>query len=182
MPKKSNQIFIKLTSDHPKIFQNIQKHESYINHMIEKQTNSQFFIEVIQNGLIYIYDNMDIFKLLNQPISALQILRYIKKSDSISELEHIFPHYLTEDSFPTSGLTIFFHTESSCQETILEMSKIQFRSLLKDQARITTTNNGDLSLHFLNFDGFSLYLTLLASILSGIFQKIPEFPTLDIKC
>ena len=183
MPEKSNsnQIYVKLTSDHPEIFQNIQKNAFFINHLMEKHTQSQFYLEVIQNGMIYIYNNMEIFKLLNQPFTPRQVLRFIKRSDSITELERIFPYYLTADSFPTSGITIFFHTESSPRETIVEMGRAQFQSLLKDHARITTTNTGDLSIPYADFDGFSLYLTLMSSLLTGIFRKIPEFQTQEKK-
>ncbi|MHA1675090.1 MAG: hypothetical protein ACTSYI_15845 [Promethearchaeota archaeon] len=178
---KSNQIYVRLTSDHPEIFQNIQKNAFFINHLMEKHTQSQFYLEVIQNGLLYIYNDMEIFKLLNQPFTPRQVLRFIRKSVSITGLERIFPYYLTKESYPSSGLTIFFHTDSSPRETIVEMGRSQFQSLLKEHALITTTNSGDLSIHFSKFDGFSLYLTLMASMLSGIFQKIPEFQTQEKK-
>ena len=178
---KSNQIYVRLTSDHPEIFKNIQKHAPYIHHLMEGGTRAQCYLEVIQNGLLYIYNDMEIFKLLNQPFTPRQVLRFIRKSDSITGLERIFPYYLTRESYPTSGLTIFFHTDSSPRETIVEMGRAQFQSLLKGHALITTTNKGDLSIHFSNFDGFSLYLTLMASMLSGIFQKIPEFQTQEKK-
>ncbi|MHA1519928.1 MAG: hypothetical protein ACTSRK_07065 [Promethearchaeota archaeon] len=178
MAKKNFQIYVTISSDHPEIFANIQKHATYINHLIEEQANSQFFVEVIQNGLLYIYNDMEIFKLLNQPFTPRQVLRFIKKSDSITGLERIFPYYLTRESYPASGLTIFFRTESSPREEITKMGEKHFRSLLKDHARIYVTNTGDLSIYFPTFDGFSLYLTLMASLLTGIFQKISEFQTL----
>lgn len=170
---RSKQIYITLTSDHPEIFQTIQKNAPYINHLMESQTESQFYLEVIEKGLLYIYNDFAIFKLLNQPFTPRQVLHYIKRSKLIEELDHIFPYYLRKEKFPKEGIRIFFHTDSDPKDEIIRLGHKHFTSLLGDKAVIITISSGDLEIRFKTFDQFSLYLTLMASMLTGIFRKIP---------
>ncbi|MCF2139170.1 MAG: hypothetical protein K9W44_03870 [Candidatus Lokiarchaeota archaeon] len=170
----SNQIYISITSDHPEIFQKIQKNAAYINHLLEKQIGSQFYLEIIENGLLYIYNDLTIFEMLNQPFSSRQVIRFSKQSKKFDEIKSIFPFYLNEKSFPKAGIKIFFHTISKPKEKIISIGQNHFKSLFGDRVSIDRNKKGDLILHFHNFYDYSLYLALLASLLAGIFKKIPE--------
>ncbi|WP_457558722.1 hypothetical protein [Candidatus Harpocratesius sp.] len=170
----SNQIYVSITSDHPEIFQKIQKNADYINHLLEKQIGSQFYLEIVEKGLLYIYNDFSVFKMLNQPFSSRQVLRFSKQSKKFDDIKSIFPFYLSEKSFPKAGIKIFFHTISEPKEKIISIGKNHFKSLFGDRVSINSNKPGDLILHFHNFYDFSLYLVLLASFLAGIFKKIPE--------
>jgi hypothetical protein len=181
------QILVIVTSDHPEIFQNIQKNAAYINHLMTKQTNAKFFMEVIDQGLLYIYDDWETFELLNQPFNSRDVARFTKRAAAMEDFRHIFPLYLTEDTFPPEGIEVFFHTESPRKAEIVEIGKRQFASLLGEFCEISIRKSGDLALHFTTFMGFSLYLALMASLMQGIFRKIdrhkkaPENPQQSLK-
>jgi len=178
LPKKSDeldyseQIYIKISSDHPEIFQKIQKNAPYINHLLNQQTNNKFFLEVIENGLLYIYHDFSVFYLLNQPFTARQVSTFIKKSKKVHEFRDIFPFYLDESTFPSDGIKIYFQTTSEPKNKIIQVGKAHFYSLFKNNVRISQNIEGDLYIHFLDVQQFSLYLALMASLLAGIFKKI----------
>lgn len=170
----SEQIYIKITSDHPEIFQNIQKNAPLINHYISQNTNDKFYLEVIENGLLYIYHDFSVFSLLNQPFTERQVRNFISKSEKFHEFRNIFPFYADGSSFPSEGIRIFFHTTSEPKEKIIQTGKSHFYSLFKDRVRISQELDGDLVLHITKVDDFTLYLSLIMSLLAGIFKKIEK--------
>jgi hypothetical protein len=166
----SDRIIVKLTSDYPPLFKNINKYVSYLNSIIEDQTQSGQFIEKIEDGLLYIYRDLDTFTRINQPYHPFIPGDQIKKPYIPQKRENFFLKDIIDvNSFPKEGIRLFFETKSLPQQQILSVFENFIKNLRTPGIIISYSEPSKLAIYFTNFDGLEEYSIAVMSL----------FPKLD---
>lgn len=167
-------IIIEFTSQFPKLFESYNKYIPFINHNLSIETNNKFYIEPIQNGIIYFYEDFNTFLLMNQPYEP----DFIKKFERERKLD-IDPILFTENvitsiNFPKEGVFFRYRIFSSRKDEIGQIIKDHFKSFLYDNLSILELKGYDLVLVMKNIEAISLYTELVSSMYSGILRYKPS--------
>lgn len=170
--KEGNQIFIKVTSDYMGFWNNIKKYSEYINHMMANETKNQFYLEILEDGLMYIYNNLSIYKKINYQFSSRQMtILKIKRKES-AEYKYIIPPEINSRSFPEDGINICFNFLTEPKDELLFIKELHLRSLFTDDVKFRTNGNHDLILTFLTFDAVLQYTYFLSAMFTGLLKEL----------
>jgi hypothetical protein len=66
-----DQIIIKMISDYKMAIENSEKYIKYLNHLLTTENGSLIVIELIQNGALYIFQNLEILKYVIRPYDPI---------------------------------------------------------------------------------------------------------------
>jgi len=163
-------IIVEVSSNYPKLFQGIQKYADYINYLMDEQTFSQFYLEIVSDGLLYIYKDWATFQMINRPYRDFQLRQFQKRFKETIEPDLLLGQSLTADTFPTNGITLFFKTSCTNKDQVLQTGELHFRSFFEEGVEIGHDAEGDISVRFKEFEALSKYTFLISSMLSGLIQ------------
>ena len=155
-----------ITSSFPHLFSNVCKHIRYLNHLLAKQTQSQFFMETIESGLIYIYKNMEILNLLNAPLRNSQIRRY-KRSNFLGA-QFFLKDVLDEETFPPNAITLNVQIDASDKAKVLDIVVKYFQSFLSEDIITEKQADGSLLVHFQTFEAIQIYTEGLGQLIKTL--------------
>jgi hypothetical protein len=71
-------VIVKLRTNHDGYFKNLAKYTNFFNHLLEKNLNTIFYLESVEDGILHIFKNFEAFKIVHTPIQP-RILAQIKQ-------------------------------------------------------------------------------------------------------
>ncbi len=155
----------------PNLFGNVNKYSSFINHLINEQTKNGFVLEPINNGLLYIYKNFNIFKLLN-PIYSKNLVEKYKHLYK----EKVSPNLLTKNvinkpNYPEEGIKLHFKIITDEKEELcFEVLKEHFESFRDDDIVFDGKSNSTFVVSINNYPAFLFYTSFLSSLIDGMIE------------
>ena len=168
------QIILKLTSDFPGLFENIHKYIDLINHLMSKETDNGFYLEIVAEGLIYIYDNLSIFKLTNPEFSSQQINNFLNSHEAVLPPKKLLGGNITPDNFPKAGVSLNFIVQTDPKDTILVIKEAHLRSFLAKGVSTHAKASNDLIITFHTYESLLMYSKFLVAFFSGLSQYPPS--------
>lgn len=167
---KDTSLVLKFTSDHPEIFKNVQKHNNFINNHLSNATHSQFYLEVIENGLLYFYENFEIFRVVCVAMKYSHILKIAQNRDLLIDPETLLKDAMDESLFPAEGLNFFF--EITCHRDLYaeaqNVTAAHFTAPLGEDVQVSYPPETSVKVHFSTYSSFYRYIYLLCLLISGI--------------
>jgi hypothetical protein len=125
-----DQIIIKMISDYNMIMENSEKYIAYLNSLFKSENGNLIVIELIQNGAIYIFQNLEIFSYVIRP--------YDETTERYNEFLVNSPIPLEQmvkpDEFPTGGehVEIELNEEMGMKDELNRQMIDYLKSLSKD--------------------------------------------------
>jgi hypothetical protein len=167
--KPDDRILVELTSDFPNMFQNVQKFAGYINHLMSIQTHSLFFVEIIQNGFIYIYNDFELFSLLNPIMRKAELEKII--AENFPNAGFFLGGVFTNQSYPIGGLTIKYKVYAADPGPALEILFRFFASFHCSSIVSSKVDGSTLIVNFTSFRSLQMYADHLGALLH---QMLPD--------
>lgn len=162
-------ILVKLIVDFPLILEPIKKYINYLQSIINEQTQVAIFIEIIENGLLYIFRDYETFKRLNQPYQPLienpeLIIKSPKSIQNLSSNEiFLLKDVPLKDNFPEHGIKITYTAISEPKAEIIEILT-RFFNEIKDSGLILKKEQSDVLIAC--FNTFSAFVDFMKAIQS----------------
>ena len=168
--KIENQILLKFTSSWPTLFSNLPKYIAFINNLLTNESRSQFFVEVLENGVLYIYNNFLTYKRMNQLYTPKSIEKYLQTLGTAIEPKVLRDDNLTPSSFPKTGIDyqFNFYLESHLREEALKIKKAHYKSYLGANIEYRESQEFDMVVHFKNFEAVLLHHKFICLMLMGL--------------
>jgi len=169
-----NQIIVKFSSNWPTLFKNLQKYSSFITHAVSKETQSQFTLEVIEDGVIYIYNNLDIFKVMNRAYTPEYIAQASQKVPLRLDPDKLLEGVVDDYSFPPEG--IHFQFKYTCSPEI----KDEVRALMErhykgavgaDHIESFRSDEFDLIIRYRTLTALKSYIKVISLMISGLLHE-----------
>ena len=170
----TGQIYINVSSNFPEIFGKIKKYIDLFNHQLSAQTNGGFFVESIETGLIYIYNDFTVFMTLNQQFSPQKIEEFLNTHEPILPPESLLSGIFSPENFPKAGIVVNFVAQTEPKNKLLFIKEAHFRSYLTKGVSIATKASDDLILTFHTYDSLLFYGKFLVALMSGLSQHLPS--------
>ncbi len=164
---RETHIYLKVTSDYPEIFKMIEKFIDFINHSMEIQTQNKFYLEVVEDGLVYIYADLQTFKIIHQQFSKQQVLTFLENQEPVLPPEKIISN-ITSESFPKDGVTLNFIAQTEPKDQYILIKEAHLRSLLTEDVEVQINGSDNLSITFLTYDAILLYCKFLVAFFGGL--------------
>src|SRR6056297_2992536 len=167
------EVYLEITSDYNGLFKNVHKFSSYINHLLNKRTSSQFYLETIHNGIIYIYKNLELMEALNTPLRKSQ-LRQILDSD-MNGAALFLRDVVTEKRFPKEGIYVKFKIHAHSQQIRRALTGLSryFNSYRTSEVKAFEGGSNAILIHFTTFHSLNLYAQRLGILLKEILETHP---------
>lgn len=162
-------IYIKVTSNIP-LFKKIVKYIDLFNHHLSEQVQGGFYLEVVEGGLIYIYDGIKTFKKINRQFSPQLITDFLESHDPILPPEALLKGVLDQTTFPKEGVIVNFVAQTEPKDHYLFIKEAHFRSYLITDVSIDTKSPDDLILTFHTYEALLNYSKFLVAFISGLSQ------------
>lgn len=156
-------ITLKLTSTFPNIFMNVHKSVDYFNHLLGNQTNSQFYLETISNGFIYIFSNMSVLEALTIPFTKTERKRLENMGNH--GIQFLFGDLFEKNPFPKEGIIINYEYEGEPQEAIKKRLIEYFNSYECADIHLNFIEPNNLQVIMVTLVGLRLYANRLSQIL-----------------
>ena len=169
-----SQIIVKFTSNWPTLFKNLQKYSSYITHAVSQETQSQFTLEVIEDGVIYIYNTMDIFKQMNQVYTPEFIIQASQNMTLRLDPDKLLEGVVDDYSFPPEG--IHFQFKYTCSPEIRDEVRALMERHYKgavgaDYIESFRSDKFDLIIRYKSLTALKSYINVMALIISGLLHE-----------
>ncbi len=165
------QIIIKRTANYPGMFRNLQKYAAYINHLLADQTDQGFYLEILPDGLLYIFKNMQILRIMNQPITPHHINRLRgEMNKKISPLD-LLKGVINKKTFPAEGITNVFKIIQGPVEEIMEYMIEFFESMSDNDILVFSDNCDKLYITFQTFDALKRNTQRISALVSGLAKE-----------
>ncbi len=149
-----------------------------MNVLLSKESEFGFYLEAIDHGLLYIYDNMEIFHLMNMKYTPEQILEFEKIKGLSIEPKQFLNGILSPDSYPTEGVEFRFnfYLKPENFEEAKQAVRDQYTSMLQDKIEIIETAESDeaeydLVIRFKDYEGITMYLKMVSLMMNGLLNK-----------
>ena len=173
------QIYLKVSSDYPGFFGNVQKYVDLINHQMNVETKGGFYVEIVEDGLIYIYNDFATYKKTNQQFSPQQITHFLQTHEAIIPPENLMKGIITRENFPKGGITITFLAQTEPKDKYLFIKEAHLRSFLIKGVSIHSKSADDLIVVFHTYDSLLFYYKFIVALFGGLSQ-LPQTSSLNI--
>ena len=168
-----HQIIVKFTSNWPPLFKNLQKYSSFITHTVSQETQSQFTLEVIEDGVIYIYNNMDIFKQMNQVYTPEFIAQASQNMTLLIDPDKLLESVVDEKTYPPEG--IHFQFNFTCSPEVKDQVRLlmehHYKAAVGDDIISSQSDSFDLVIRYKTYAALESYLKVISLIISGLLNK-----------
>ncbi|MHA1744743.1 MAG: hypothetical protein ACTSWW_02020 [Promethearchaeota archaeon] len=168
--ENSERIIVKFTSNFPRVFQNVQKFILFLNNLFAQESKGDFFIETVEDGILFIYKNIATFDLLNPQLTEAEINKLIKEKEAELQLspEMLLEGVVSEDTFPDQGIDFQYNFYTKQKEYAYNKLLGFHQGLYGDRITLSFSEKYDLILSINNFKDFYLYVQLIALMANGI--------------
>jgi hypothetical protein len=168
-------IIIEFKTDRDNIFDNVHKYSSFLNHLLSKHLKSAFFIENIENGVIYFFKNIDNFYATNLPYDESIVEEYerkkIKKHEKFEIMgENLYPNELKEN-FPKEGVNFYVNLIKGDSKKIIPTSTKHFKSFDKENIEIEKISDISIKIIFKTEKALGTYLRERALLTTGLIEE-----------
>ncbi len=170
MKNNKDQILLEFTSNWPSLFSNIPKYISFISNLLTNESRSQFFLEVVENGVIYIYNDLTTFKRMNRLYSSDLINKYEKTIGTALDPYELIDDKLTLSSFPEKGLDyqFKFYLNPDLLDEVVRIKKSHYKSYLGSEIEFKESEEFDMVVHFKTFNAVLMHHKVICLILKGL--------------
>ena len=171
--ENSEQIIVKFTSSFPGIFRNVQKFILYLNTLFAQESQGDFFIETVEDGILFIYKNTATFDLLNPQYSKVEITRLIKKTEEELHLsaDMLLEGIINKDTFPKQGIEFQYNFYTNQKDYAYNKLLGFHEGLYGESITLSFSEEFDLILSIKNYEDFYLYVQLITLMANGITPK-----------
>lgn len=168
--ENSERIIVKFSSNFPKVFQNVQKFILFLNNLFAQESKGDFFIETVEDGILFIYKNIAIFDLLNPQLTEADINKLIKEKGAELQLspEMLLEGVMSKDTFPDQGIDFQYNFYTKQKEYAYNKLLGFHQGLYGDRITLSFSEKYDLILSINNFEDFYLYVQLIALMANGV--------------
>ncbi|MHA1585665.1 MAG: hypothetical protein ACTSVU_08890 [Promethearchaeota archaeon] len=172
------QILIEFTANFPGLFTNMQKYLRFINFHLGSSTQNKFYMETIENGLLYIYNDLDTFHSMNLSYTREEIYQFKSKNKLKFNPRLLTEGILDENNFPTEGINFkfkIFVDSPNIKKSIANDIYTHFSSFLGKLVikRDRKQPEFDLVMNMKTFEAISIYNLLVAEMYSGLLKDTP---------
>jgi len=169
----SKQIIIKFTSNYPSLFNNGHKFLKFINFHMGEETDNGFYMETMENGLLYIYDDLDAFKLLNSPYTIEELYSFKENHKLVINPELLWDGIVMDNTFPPEGITLQFQIiceDKNQVEIVKDILWKHFSSYMGKFIEKKENPEFDLVLNMKEMEAINRYALLVTEIYSGLLR------------
>ena len=167
MMDKFDQIIVKFSSNYPNLFRNVSKSILYLNTLFSQETDEKFFIETIENGILYIYQNEQTFDILNPQTSPAEIMRLIKDNELQFNPEMLIDGIIDKQTFPETGLNFQYNIYCTNKQQVYNKLLEFHQSFFGENIKIGASAKYDLILTITDFDILYLFVQVIALMANG---------------
>ncbi|MCK5345005.1 MAG: hypothetical protein KAR20_16455, partial [Candidatus Heimdallarchaeota archaeon] len=134
------------------------------------ESRSQFFVEVLENGVLYIYNDFLTYKRMNQLYTPKSIEKYLQTLGTVIEPTVLLDDNLTPSSFPEGGIDYQFNfvLASHLREEAIKIKKEHYKSYLGSNIEFKESPEFDMVIHFHNFNAVLLHHKVICLMLMGL--------------
>lgn len=171
--KKNEQIITKFTSNFETLFQNVPKYSVFLNALLSKESDSEFYLELINDGILYIYNNFATFRLMNVQYTLQQLLDFEEIHGLSFEPKQFLEDILTPSTYPKDGIEFRFNFYVAPENLEEAKSTVlgQYKSVLQEKVEVIKKPDFDLVLLIKKYEGIILYLKMISLMLNGLLNK-----------
>lgn len=162
-------MILELTSSFDNLFKNIQKNVDYLNYLLDKQMQSMFYLEMFQNGILYVYKDFEILKSLNLPLTKRNLTE-LQNSD-FKVADFYLNNVLDEKTFPETGITIYYRVIDEPKIDTVLLLKKYFESYNNPEIQLIEKNSDTLQVKFCNFHAIRLYAQRLGRLRDDLMKN-----------
>jgi hypothetical protein len=167
-------IIVQVTTDYPALLDPIKKYINYLQSTINQQTNLALYIEIIENGLIYIYRDLESFKKLNRPYKPMvenPDIR-LRSPETVQKLRSKDLFFLQnvplEFNFPIQGIQVIFTTITGPKDVINAHYEQFFSEIKDDGLKLIKKDSNTLIAHFSSYSAIVDYLKAVQSLFPNL--------------
>ncbi len=168
MIEKSDQIMVKFSTNYPGLFRNVSKFILYLNTLFSRGTKGNFYIEIVEDGNLYIYKNKATFELLNPKISRTEISSLIKNKKLDFSPDMLIDGIINKQTFPEHGIDFQYNFFGAHKQYSYNKQLSFHQNFFGEGLKISTSKKYDLILSIMDFDDFYLYIQQIALLASGL--------------
>jgi len=167
---RKNQILLRITSNWPSLFSNIPKYVSFINNLLTSESRSKFFLEVVENGVIYVYSDFATFKHMNQRYSLKMINKYEESIGTAMDPIELLDDNLSPSSFPEGGFDyqFKFYLDPELRDEAIQIKKDHYYSYLQPNIEFKESKEFDLVIHYKNYEAVLVHHKVICMMLKGL--------------
>jgi hypothetical protein len=163
VPNDSEVIMLTLTCDYNFVLDKIRKNILYLNEVIDRQTDTGLYIEVIEGGFLYIYKNFEVMNLMNKPFEPYVIHELQKLMIKKDEEDLILKNTIQPSKFPKGGVKIIFTAKTEPKMKVLKVFHSFFKSIQAPNLELKIVND-KLIAYFPIFESFQAYTSAVQSL------------------
>ena len=178
---ESEKIIIKVTSDFPGLFSNIQKYSDFINYFVAKQTDQGFYLEIVPDGIIYFYKNFEVFRAVNQTHAQNKKPRGRRTEAQKMEPNLLLSNVVHPDEYPSCGISLLFKTYQGDVRSIRPIAKSHFESLHQDEVKTSVLEDDRLRVCFTSFRALYNYTNAISNLFNGLIEEYEKTTSEDIQ-
>jgi len=176
------QIIIKFTTNRKGIFDNVHKYSSFLNHLLSKYMSSAFFIENIDNGVIFFFKSIVNYHAVNIPYDKSVIEDFTKNKEEYLEkmdimTEDLLPQDLS-NNFPKEGINFYYSLVKGDPEKILPNSIRHFKSYDENNIEIEKQSRDTLKIKMNSLNSLETYLFERLLLTSGLIEEYSKMEEL----
>ena len=166
----SNDVIVEITSNFPGLFRNVKKYSNFINHILPEPLSEQFYLEDFQDGIFYIYKDLDIFQSLNSPLQQAEIQKLSHSKFKGAKL--FLKDVIDENTFPVDGITLQYRFVGKKIGLPIMMKTLgkYFQSYQNNDISIKNQKPNIFKCHFDSFRALQLYTERLGTVLQKSFS------------
>ena len=169
--ENSDQIIVKFSTNFPGLFRNVSKYILYLNTLFAKESKGSFYIEIVEDGILYIYQNMTTFDLLNPQTSRAEISSLINSKELQLNPDMLIEGIIDKQTFPEHGIDFQYNFYSSHNQHAYNKLLSFHQSIYRENVKISTSRKYDLILSIKDFDDFYLFVQVIALMANGIVSQ-----------
>ena len=169
-------IILRITSSlkHKSIFRNFIKYNSLLNYCFEKQQISNLYIEPIENGLVVVFKTYKGF-LKFLPVFLDDEVELVKQNFVNREKNQFkISDDFSVQSFPESGLEIYFSPISEHSKILVDHLILHFKSLNIKDLEINLKNSIKITTKFKNIESLIEYRNFMEYFINRKINSVDE--------
>lgn len=158
------QVIIKMTSSAQLILHGIGRFLSLLNNIFEKNYDAMLYIELIQNGLLFVFKSWESFEKLHTPLPP-----NYRTFIPLSQNNFLIDDVMDASQYPQNGVIITVVSEIDPIDTIFPSIQAYYQSihpLIK-----ASLKQGSIELLFKNYESMRYYVDILYSSLPESARK-----------
>jgi hypothetical protein len=132
------------TSDFPPLINHIKKFVLLANELFASNEHSGFYVESIQDGLVFFFTN---FETIEKYYPQIEHLNLIPKNPSL---------FVSPDHFPRSGIKVFHKPDNCVCEDLLPIFEKHYHSI-HPEITVNINETGDIEVFFPVFEAIENY-------------------------